>query len=106
MFGLIKEMFVELLISIVNAPNQTKCVLLSNQKCDIQPTFLNLHPNEYSQELLYYTFELENCVKSCNSLTDISNNVSLPNKTEDLNLNVFNMVTGINESKALTKHIS
>ena len=106
MFGLIKEMFVELLISIVKAPNQTKCVLLSNQKCDIQPTFLNLHPNEYSQEFHYYTFELENCVKICNSLNDISNNESLPNKTEDLNLNVFNMVTGINESKELTKHIS
>ena len=25
---------------------------------------------------------------------------------EDLNLSVFNMITGINESKALTKHIS
>ena len=27
-------------------------------------------------------------------------------KTEDLNLNVFNMITGMNESKTLTKHIS
>ena len=106
MFGLIKEMFAELLISIFNAPNQTKCVLLSNQKCDIQPTFINLHPNEYSQECHYYTFGLKKCVGSCNSLNDISNNISVPNKTEDLNLNVFNMVTGINESKALTKHIS
>ena len=26
-------------------------------------------------------------------------------KTEDLNLSVFNMITGINESKTLTKHI-
>ena len=30
----------------------------------------------------------------------------LPNKTVDLNLSVFNMITGINESKTLTKHIS
>ena len=29
----------------------------------------------------------------------------IPNKTEDLNLNVF-MITGINESKTLTKYIS
>ena len=28
------------------------------------------------------------------------------NKTEDLNLSVFNSITGINESKTLTKHIS
>ena len=30
----------------------------------------------------------------------------LQNKTEDLNLNVFNMITEINESKTLTKDIS
>ena len=30
----------------------------------------------------------------------------VPNKTEDFNLSLFNMITGINESKTLTKHIS
>ena len=28
------------------------------------------------------------------------------NKTKDLNLSKFNIITGINESKILTKHIS
>ena len=32
--------------------------------------------------------------------------VCILNKTEDLNLSVFNFITGINESKTLTKHIS
>ena len=32
--------------------------------------------------------------------------VCVANKTEDLNLRVFNMVTGINDSKTLIKHIS
>ena len=30
----------------------------------------------------------------------------VPNKREDLNLNVFNLITGINESKTLTKFVS
>ena len=30
--------------------------MLSNQKCMVKPTFINLHPNEYSQEFLYYQF--------------------------------------------------
>ena len=30
----------------------------------------------------------------------------VPNKTEDLNLSLFSISTGINESKTLTKHIS
>ena len=33
------------------------------------------------------------------------NKVCVPNKAEDLNLSGFNMITGINESKALTWHI-
>ena len=32
--------------------------------------------------------------------------LNVPNKTEDLNLNMFNMITGINGLKKLTKHIS
>ena len=46
MFGLIKKMFMELLINVVNSSNHTKCVLLRNQKCENQSTFVNLHPNE------------------------------------------------------------
>ena len=50
MFGLIKKIFIELLFNIVKASNHQKCVLLNNQKCEIQPTLTNLHPNEYNQE--------------------------------------------------------
>ena len=49
-------MFIVLLSNIVNSSNQTKCVLLSYQKCMIQHTLINLHPNEYNQELDYYPF--------------------------------------------------
>ena len=38
-------MFIVLLTSIVNTSNYTKYVSLSNQKCKIQPTLINLHPN-------------------------------------------------------------
>ena len=54
MFRLIKKIFMGLLISIVNASNHTKCMSLRNQKYMIQPTLINLYPNEYSQEFHYY----------------------------------------------------
>ena len=50
--------------------------------------------------------KLGRCVGSCNSLNDLSSKVCVPNKTENLNLNVFNMITGISESKTLTKDVS
>ena len=108
MFGVIKNMFIVLLSNIVNGSNHTKCVSLSNQKCMTEPTLINLHPNEYSQEFHYYPFaaKLDRCVGSCNSLIDLSNRVCIPNKTEDLNLSVFNMITFIKESKTFGKHIS
>ena len=47
------SIIVGLLTSIVSTSNHTKCVSLTNQKCMIQPTLINLYPNEYSQELHY-----------------------------------------------------
>ena len=72
MFGLIKKIFVLLLISIVSASNHTKSASLSNQKCMNQPTLINLHLNEYIQELRYYPFavNLDTRVGSYNTLVD------------------------------------
>ena len=72
MFGIIKKMFIVLLSCIVYASNLTNYVSLSNQKYEIKPTFINLHPNEYSQDFHYYLFvvKLNRCVRSCNALND------------------------------------
>ena len=37
---------------------------------------------------------------------DLFNKMRVPNKTKDFHLKVFNMITGINESKKLAKLIS
>ena len=50
MFGLIKKIFIGLSTDLVIKSNHTSCVSLSNQKYMIQPTLINLNPNEYSQE--------------------------------------------------------
>ena len=73
-----------------------------------QPTLINLDPNECSPEFHYYSFsiKLDRGVGICNTLNDLSNKAWAPNKTEKLNLTVFSMITGINESKRLTKHFS
>ena len=69
-------------------------------------TLINLHPNDYSQDFHYYPFavKLDRCLGRCNTPDHLSNKVCVPNKTEDLNLSEFNMITGINEPKILTKH--
>ena len=57
-------MIIVLLASIVNASTWTKCVSFSNKKREIQPTLIDLYPNEYNQELHGYPFavRLDRCV--------------------------------------------
>ena len=51
----------------------------------IQPNFLNLHTNKFSQGLRYYPFKVNSgrYARSCNTLYDLSNRVYVLNKTEN-----------------------
>ena len=70
----VKKSLVILLTSIVSVLNRQNAMSKRHQKYTTQPTLINLHPNEYSQELLYYllAFNLDRCVRSCNTLHDLS----------------------------------
>ena len=50
--------------------------------------------------------KLDKYIGSYNNPNDLSNKVCVPNKTEDLSTHVFNIITGKNESKTLTKDVS
>ena len=73
----------------------------------IHHTLINMHSKEFRHEFRHYSFavKLDRFVGSCNVLNDLSNKACVSNKTVEFNLSVFNMITGINESKTLTKHI-
>ena len=85
-----------LLTSLVNASSRTKSASLSNQKYKIKPALINLHRNEYTQELHYYQFtvKLDRRIGNFNTLNSLSNKVCIPNKIEDLNIYDFNMISG------------
>ena len=76
-------MFIVILTGIVNASSHKICVSLSNQKCDVQPTLLNIHLNEYNQELHCdpFAIKLDRCIGSSNTLNDLSKKLCVPSKT-------------------------
>ena len=49
---------------------------------------------------------MNSCNGSCNTMEDPFGRICIPNKIEDMNLKVFNIIKGINESKTPIKHIS
>ena len=108
MFRLNEEIFIGLLTALANGYNHTKCISLINQKCQSQPTLINFHPNQYSQKFHCYPFAVKwnGCVGSCNNRNNLPNKACVANKTEDINLTVFNMIRDINESETFKKHIS
>ena len=50
--------------------------------------------------------KLDRHVGRCDNFNDLSNKLGIPNKTKDLNIHVFSMITGKNELKLLTKDIA
>ena len=101
MFRFTKQVFIVLLSftvsldSIANTPGDIKLISLNNQQFVTQPTLNNLRHNEYIEGLCYYPFasNLDRCIGTCNTLNDLSNQVCVSNKTKDLNLSVFNIMT-------------
>ena len=97
MFEFIQKIIIGLLTSLVNASNHTKCVFVTDQKYTLQPTSINVHPNEYTKGLRYYPFEVNlDRVPEVKTFTDLSIKVCVLNKIEDLNLNMLNMIVRIN----------
>ena len=68
-----------------------KCMSLSNEQCKFRRTLIDLN----SVELNYYSFmiRLDKCNGSCNTHTKISGRMRIPNKTEDVNLSAFSLIT-------------
>ena len=85
--------------------NFLACVPLKYHPCLTRPTLTDLNPDDYNKGLRYYPLmvNLDTYNGICNTLDDLSGRISVPNKAEHVNLN---MITRINETKTLTKHIS
>ena len=106
MFRFFKQVFIGflrfsgLLPSTVDAPHCVKWIPLDDQQFKTEPA-LTLAVCHYQ-----FVVKLNRCIRTCNNLNDLSNELCVPNKTEDLNLSAFEMITRIKKTKMLTKHIS
>ena len=76
---------------------------MNNWQYMVRQMLLNLNLDG----LQYYPFiiSIDRCNGSCNIVEDLLCKICVYNKIEDVNLKVFNIIKGINESKVLAKHI-
>ena len=75
---------------------------MNNQLHMVPPTLIDLYGNE-----LYYCsliISLGRCDGCCNTVEDPFGRIYVPYKTEDVNLNVFDVIAGLNKPKRLQEH--
>ena len=70
---------------------------LGHTLIDPNPIQLNFYP---------FMISIDKYKGSCNTVLDLSANVCVPSKTKEVNVNVFNIITKINEAKTNIEHIS
>ena len=71
---------------------------MNNQSRKIRPSLIDVNPNEYNQGLRYNPFmvNLDRCDIRCYTFDDPSDAMCVPNRTEDVNLSVFSIITRTN----------
>ena len=99
MFSLIKQVFIVLLS--FSESLTTKCVSLYGKPCMVRPSLIEVNP----AELKYYLLKI-NLDKYSGSYSVLLPKICVPEKTKDINVNAFNMITNKNEANTITKHIS
>ena len=92
--GFIKQAFI-VMVLYFGESLATKCLSLNNHLCTSRPALIDLNPDE----LNYYPLmaSLDRCDGGCNTEGPFSKTY-VPNKIEDVNLEGFSIMKGINES--------
>ena len=85
--------FIVLSTSLVNSSKHTKYVTSSNQRLNLLLSIYIPMNTVKNYTTIHFRFNQIN----------VSNKVFVPNKIEDLNIHVFNMITGKNDSKLFNK---
>ena len=110
MFGFVKKMFIGLLTTciigsfgeplIFHSKGHIKCVSINNWPYKLFST----KPNQP----LYYPFivSVNKCVGCFNTIDDPYGRVCVPWKIKKLNIKVFNIISGLDETRSLVQYES
>ena len=83
-----------------NLKRPIKCVTLNNWPCQARPRLVNIN----SDETLFYSFNVtvKKCGGSCSTINDPYTPVCAPNKVKNIDVKVFNLISGANETRSTT----
>ena len=82
--------------------NPLKCVTKNNQEFKIRSNIIDINNNE---PLFYsYSIKINKCIGSCNNINDPHAKLCVPNVAKNINVKVFNLTSGTNETRHIGWH--
>ena len=82
-----------------NFEGRLKLISLNNVPCQTRPALIEVNSNE--TPFYPFTVGFNKCGGSCNTTDDLYTWVCVPNKVTNMNIKVFNLMSGINETRFL-----
>ena len=75
---------------------------MKNQECKIRPEIININSNNP----IFYPFSIKinKCSGNCNNINNPYANICVPDVIKDLNVKVFNLMSGTNETRFIKWH--
>ena len=72
---------------------------MKNQECKIRPEIININSNNP----IFYPFSIKinKCNGNCNNINNPYGKICVPDVTKDLNVKVFNLTSGTNETRLI-----
>ena len=72
-------------------------ICLNNRSCQARPTLADIKSNE----TFYYPFTISvnKCARRRNTINDPYAQVCVPSKVKNMNVKVFNLMSGVNETR-------
>ena len=103
-FGFVKKVFFIglTILSSFKSVNSLSCISMSNKPCKARPEIINVNSNNP----IFYPFSIKTskCSGNWNNINDPYAEICVPDIAKYLNIKVFNLMSGTNETKNIKWH--
>ena len=78
------------------------CISINNQECKIRPEIINI--NSYEPAFYPFSIKTSKCSGNCNNINDPYAKMCVPDAVKNLNVKVFNLMSGTIETRHIKWH--
>ena len=104
MFRFIKQIFTSVMMFFgsLSCENALECISIKNEECKVRPEIINTNSN--NPIFFSFSIKINKCGSNCNKINDPYARICVPGALKNLNVKVFNIISGTNETRHIKWH--